>query len=212
MKKLKIGIDIDNVIADSYPHYINAFNKKFGTSVKYKEVFHFYYLEKNVGVEETLVVEFIESIVHSEEFQLQIPPVVNSLNIINKWIKNGYSIHYITSRPSDTKNETLKWLKNQGFWVKGVTLDLYHETEHNFSHISRINNFKRNVADRKELDIFIEDSIDIAKSLDIPVLLLDKPWNQSKLPENVTRVKDWEEIENLVDNIKLLNLLNKRGR
>lgn len=201
MKHLKIGIDIDNVIADSYPHYIKAFNKEFGTSVKYEEIYHFYYLEKNVGVEKTLVSEFIESIVHSEEFQLQIPPIINALKIIKKWIKKGYSIHYITSRPIDTQEETEKWLKKHGFMLPGVTLDLYNEKEHNFSHISRINSYKRFIADGKKLDIFIEDSIDIAKSMDIPVLLVDRPWNQGNLPENVKRVKDWEEIGCRVNNI-----------
>ncbi|MBI3379276.1 hypothetical protein HY029_00815 [Candidatus Gottesmanbacteria bacterium] len=198
MKHLKIGIDIDNVIADSYPLYIDAFNKEFGTTVQYEEIFHFYYLEKNVGIEEAKVSEFIESIVHSEEFQLRIPPVVNALSIIKKWIKQGYWIHYITSRPIDTKNETLKWLKKHGFWVKGVTLDLYNEKEHNFKHISRINNYKRDIADKKKLDIFIEDSLDISKSLDIPVYLIDRPWNQGTLPENVKRVKNWEEIDQWV--------------
>lgn len=200
MKHFKIGIDIDNVIADSYPQYIDAFNKRFGTSVKYEEIFHFYYLEKNVGIEETLVSEFIETIVHSQNFQLQIPPIINALKIIKKWMKKGYSIHYITSRPIDTKQETEQWLKKQGFFMKGVTLDLYNEKEHNFSHISRINSYKRLVADKRILDIFIEDSIDIAKSLDIPVLLVDRPWNQGKLPKNVKRVKDWAEIDQWVVN------------
>lgn len=202
-KRLKIGIDIDNVIADSYPHYINAFNKNFGTNVKYEEIFHFYYLEKNVGVDEMLVSQFIESIVHSEQFQLQIPPVSNALDIIKKWIAKGFLLHYITSRPSDTKEETIKWLKMQGFYQRGVTLDLYNEKEHNSKHISRINDYKKSVADRKKVDLFIEDSIDIAKSLDIPVFLIDKPWNQGSLPKNVIRVKDWYEID---------NLLNKRCR
>lgn len=198
MKHLKIGIDIDNVIADSYPHYIDAFNRRFGTAVKYEEIFHFYYLEKNVGVEENLVAEFIESIVHSEKFQLQIPPITNALEVIKKWLKNGHSVHFITSRPIDTKTETIKWLKKHGFMLKGITLDLYNEKEHNFSHISRINSYKRMVADEKRLDIFIEDSIDIAKSMDIPVLLIDRPWNRGNLPKNVKRVKNWEEIDNYV--------------
>lgn len=201
-KKFKIGIDIDNVIADSYPHYIDAFNKKFGTAVKYEEIFHFYYLEKNVGVDESQVAEFIESIVHSEEFQLKIPPIKDARKIIKKWIRKGYSIHYITSRPIDTKTETIKWLKKHGFFIKGITLDLYNEKEHNFTHISRINSYKRFIADGKKLDIFIEDSIDIAKSMDIPVLLVDRPWNQGKLPKNVNRVKDWAEIERRVNKIK----------
>lgn len=210
MKRLKIGIDIDNVIADSYPSYIDAFNKKFNTAVRYEEIFHFYYLEKNVGVDEALVTQFIESIVHSEQFQLQIPPVPEALEVIKKWIKRGFSIHYITSRPIDTKEETEKWLKKQGFFLKGITLDLYNEKEHNSRHLSRINSYKRFVADEKKIDIFIEDSIDIAKSLDIPVLLIDKPWNQGKLPENVRRVKNWEEIENLAEPTKSHHLLNKR--
>lgn len=201
MKHLKIGIDIDNVIADSYPQYIDAFNKKFGTAVKYKEIFHFYYLEKNVGIEEAEVSEFIESVVHSEEFQLSILPVENALNVIKKWIKKGFSIHYITSRPIDTQVQTEKWLEKHGFFIRGATLDLYNEREHNFTHISRINSYKRKVADEKKLDIFIEDSTDIAKSMDIPVILIDRPWNQGKLPKNVIRMKDWEEIESRVNNL-----------
>jgi len=47
----------------------------------------------------------------------------------------------------------------------------------------------------------IEDSPEQAKdcaSNGIDVLLLDRPWNQIALPENITRVRSWKEITEII--------------
>lgn len=194
-KYLKIGIDIDNVIADSYPRYINAFNEKFGTAVKYEEVYDFYYLENYVGVDKAATSHFIETVLHSEKFQLAIPPYEEPKTIIQKWAESGHLIHYITARPIAIKDITLHWLKNHGFWVKGAKLHLL-DVDQEPSHA----NFKKEIVDKWKVDIFVEDTKGIAETLNIPVLLLDRPWNQGKLPKNVKRVKDWKEIDYFVAN------------
>lgn len=196
MKKLKIGIDIDNVIADSYPRYIDAFNKKFGVAVKYEEIFDFYYLENYVGVDRAQTSQFIETVLHSNEFQLAIPPYEEPQKIIKKWADQGFSIHYITSRPDFTKTVTLKWLKKHGFLAKGTKLHLLDINIH-----SKDTDYKKEIVNKWKVNLMIEDSLDIASALDIPVFLLDRPWNQGKLPKNVTRVNNWAEIDQRVEKL-----------
>ena len=41
---MKIGIDIDNVISDTYPLFIHKFNATFGKNFRYEEITDFYYL------------------------------------------------------------------------------------------------------------------------------------------------------------------------
>jgi uncharacterized HAD superfamily protein len=57
-----------------------------------------------------------------------------------------------------------------------------------------------------DIKIFIEDSLKNAfeiSSHNIPVILLDKPWNQEEnLPENIHRVKDWDEILQKIEELK----------
>ncbi len=191
-KILRIGIDIDNVIADSYPQYIHEFNRTFSTDVKYEEIFDFYYLENNAGVEKAQVELFISKILQSAEFQLALPSVQEARRVIRKWSTLGYLMHYITARPKGTRDVTKKWLVKNGFWGKNATLDLVGGETH-----QRDPNFKKIISDNLKIDLMIEDSKEIAQVLDIPVFLIDRPWNQGKLPKNVKRVKSWEEIDKL---------------
>ena len=52
------------------------------------------------------------------------------------------------------------------------------------------------------ISLFIEDHLDFAydcASLDIKILLMNMPWNQTKkLPENIIRVYSWKEIVNKI--------------
>jgi len=192
MKKsagLKIGIDIDNVISDSYPAYIDRFNEVYQTNIRYEEIVDFYYLEKYWKENGRRKSFSIELLLHDEEFQLTLPPFNQAREIIRKWHKKGFLIHYITARPPFTEKVTKKWLRMHGFFA-GATVD--------FCDYRSDAKFKKEVADKLDIDILIEDSKEIAETVKIPVLLLDRPWNQGNLPGNVFRVKSWEEIDQFI--------------
>lgn len=201
MKHLKIGIDIDNVIADSYPSFLSKFNEAFATSIKYEEVFDFYYLEKHPFVKHDKAKDFIDKLLVDEEFQLAILPYEKVLPVITNWKMKGHRIHYITSRPHTTEKLTYKWLEKHGFLLPGTTLDLFNSREHHDKHRKEIMLYKKTVAEKRGVDLFIEDSKEIAETMEINVLLIDRPWNKGKLPKNVARVKDWKEIEKLVSRL-----------
>lgn len=201
MKHLKIGIDIDNVIADSYPAFLAKFNEEFGMNIKYEEISDFYYLEKHPHVEHAQAKELIAEILTDEKLQLAISPYTGAFQIISSWKAGGCGIHYITSRPFTIKDLTIKWLGKHGFLFPEATLDLFNMNKHFDVHRKEIKEYKRIAAQKRGVNLFIEDSKEIAQTMEIDVLLLDRPWNQGKLPKNVRRVKNWGEIDKFVNNI-----------
>jgi 2,3-bisphosphoglycerate-independent phosphoglycerate mutase len=96
------------------------------------------------------------------------------------------------------REDTKKWLEYHGFLTKGTTLDMYDEAKHREDTL-----YKKEVVERFGIDVMIEDSLEIAKVMDVLVFLLDRPWNQGELSPHITRVKDWEEAENKVKTFTL---------
>ena len=170
-KHLRIGIDIDNVIADSYPVYLNRYNQRFKTSILWEEVTDFYFSTQRVNQKESQ--EFIYSLIESKIFQMNLPPYRDAIDVVRGWSNKGIKLHYITARPQSTRKVTHEWLKKHDFWSKGATLDMYDES----SHVSDVD-YKKGVVMEKKIDLMIEDTLEIAMALPIPVLLLDRPWNR----------------------------------
>jgi uncharacterized HAD superfamily protein len=193
-KKLKIGIDIDNVISDTFSSYIEKFNNQFGTKITYEEMSDFYYFEKYSGIEKEKVAIFIEEITRDYQYHLSLSPYKEAGEVIKKWLKVA-SLHYITLRPTYMKKVTVAWLKKHGFWSKNATLHLYEENKNYTSDAD----YKKKISEKIGIDFLIEDAWEIAVEFKIPVFLIDRPWNKTaKLPGNVKRVGGWQEIENLV--------------
>lgn len=202
MKKLRIGIDIDNVIADSYPAYLSRYNERFGTKIILEEVTDFYFSTRDVTQKDGQ--EFIYRLITDDTFQMELPPYRDVPEVISRWSKKGYRIHYITARPESTRNVTQKWLQKHGFGVLDATLDMYDENKH-----SDDTDYKIGVVVEKKIDLMIEDAKEIACALPIPVILLDRPWNRGTLPSHVIRVADWLQIERILED-KTLRLLTKK--
>lgn len=190
---MKIGIDIDNVISDSSPEYLKKFNDKFNTEVKYTEIRSYFFTSKDTGVEEVRISEFFDNLLIDEEFQVNIPPYPEALTVIRKWINEGYFIHYITARPEVSRKATEMWLKKYRLTGKNTTVDLF-----NGAKFRNDASYKKMTAKSLGIDLLIEDSREMARVMDFPVLLLDRPWNKGKLKKNIKRVKDWAEIEKFV--------------
>ncbi len=191
----RIGIDIDNVISDSYPHYLNKFNRTYNTNILYEEITDFYYLEKYRDKEQTELHGFIDTLVIDEEFQLSLPVYPDASNCIKEWGREGKNIHYITARPQKAYKATFKWLEKNGFWVKGATLDMFDEKNHTKDY-----EYKKEVVEKKDIQLLLEDSLVIANAVNIPVILFNRPWNHGKTKKNIHRLKNWREAQKFVYN------------
>lgn len=189
-KKVKIGIDIDNVLTDSYRFVLERFNQNFATQVRYEEVFDFYYLEKYAGVDISRAKFFIKEIIHSDEFHQKLSPFREAVETIKSWSKHGFLIYYITARHTTSRDLTAAWLKKHGFMVGQAFLEMMDYEKYDDPSI-----FKRDVVERECIDIVVEDSREVARALKIPVYMFDRPWNKGELPKNITRINSWHEIK-----------------
>jgi hypothetical protein len=190
--KLRIGIDIDNVLADTYVSYIEIFNQKFNTNLKFDQLTDFYYLERHSGVEYKKARDFVYQIIETEEFALNIKPYEMASNVILNWLKRGFYINYITARPQTGQKVTEKWLKENSFWHDNCSLYMQKS-------VLSDSEFKKNIVITQRIGLMIEDSPEISKNLSVPVLLLDRPWNRVELGSNVHRMEDWLEISKYFD-------------
>lgn len=191
---MKIGIDIDNVISDSAPIYIEKFNSAFQTSVSLEVMKSYWFTQKSTGVEQTKIEDFFTGWLSDIHFQSNLPVVEESLPVIRKWLDRGYILHYVTARPPEAEKGTRFWLLKHHLMNDGSTLDHFNPQKYQTD-----SQYKKHKADILGINIFIEDSLEIVNALDIPVLLIDKPWNRGKTRRNVRRVKDWGEIALIVE-------------
>jgi uncharacterized HAD superfamily protein len=188
-KKLIIGIDFDDVILDFNTSLHAYHNKKYGTSVARKDIIS-YSIENVWGCtsEEASrkVFEFYSTAEHDNAL-----PVQGAVEALNE-LKKDYELHLISVRGDQIKDLTIRWInKNFPNYFKSVSL-----TNQYFGIKEKVRS-KADVCKELGIDVMIEDSLPQAKEIAASgrkVLLMDCPWNQSELPENIIRVYSWGEI------------------
>jgi len=173
---MKIGIDIDNVIANTFadliPHY-ERFMKQRSTPQQVIEtmrrrklkMLHYYFMSWQKRVMTT--VGLIEG----------------SAETIRQWHPD-HQISLVTSRLRWFNRQTQEWLKKHN-----IPFDELHHAKEKSKHTKA-----------KGCDLFIEDNVEECKILADyceRIFLFDHPWNRKELhKKNIIRVKDWQDIRN----------------
>ena len=179
MLKLRIGLDIDGVVADSFPVFLRELNKHYGKDVKELDN---YDMTEIYGVEWDEMSQFFHD---NMEYLFTTPkPMTGAVEGIKHILESGHEIIYVTARaPGSEEIMTCKWFDDN---------NIYRDKTCFTGGLSKTFAVKEN-----EIDIFVDDfmtnALEIA-SLGIPVLLMDSPYNQGKLPQGVTRCYCWDEI------------------
>jgi len=199
---MKIGIDVDGVLAELIEPLVNFHNERYGTFLTREDIMS-HDLWRSWGGNREKDLEKVYEFFGSEYLQ-KIFPVHNSQNGV-EFLNKKNDLVVITSRPTEFQEHTHNWIKK------------YYGN--NFSGIYFTNQFsrKRNNSIRLKSDfclelgvrVLIEDSLSYASECankGVNVMIINCPWNQSeKLPERVTRVDSWEgalkELENFRDEL-----------
>lgn len=193
-KRLVIGVDLDDVVFsfnDAFHAYHNA---KYGTNVLRKDLIT-YDMEKimNCTLEEAKekVLEFVATPEHADAL-----PVAGATKALVR-LSRRHSLHIITARGEQIEGVTVKWVE-KNFPRHFESINLTNQ----FFDTSGKAITKIDVCKRLGIELMIEDSPRNARQLaeaGVPVILLDAPWNQREMPENVTRVYSWAEIAREID-------------
>jgi uncharacterized HAD superfamily protein len=193
-----IGMDIDDVLADSMPPLLRWYNREHGTNYTKDQVHHFQ-LEKTWGGTHKAAKNLIRNVYfHSPEFD-EILPREDALENV-KILSKIHKLIAITGRTQDIDNKTRSWLDR--YFPKLFPILYSNDEWVNHGPFGP----KLNICKSNDVDLLIEDSIETARKCateGVKVLLFDQPWNQldQPLPENIIRVKNWDEIAEKIESM-----------
>jgi uncharacterized HAD superfamily protein len=188
---MRIGIDLDDVLADSMPAILEFYNKKYNKNFFVEQVKDFG-LWKLLGISKEQMIEEVNEFLYADT---NILPVEYSREIVDELVKNN-DLVIITSRTDDMSKPTLAWVSKH-FPKK------FSEVHFSSNWLKSIGKTKADICRDLGICLMVEDSIEMANELSsngIRVLLLDKGWNKSdNLQSNITRISSWKEV---LENIK----------
>ncbi len=186
---MKIGIDLDEVLADFLSALIEYHNATYGTSLVREQFQSYRFWETWDGTREETIQKVYDF--HKTPYFRNMKPVIGSQEAVGI-LKQNNDLFVVTSRQNDIVETTREWIAKHFPDIFSGVFFANHYSQ-NGSSIT-----KRQICDSVGVDVLIEDSPEYAlECLDAKrkVLLLDCPWNRySELPRGTYRVNSWDEI------------------
>ncbi|PIS29089.1 hypothetical protein COT42_06210 [Candidatus Saganbacteria bacterium CG08_land_8_20_14_0_20_45_16] len=171
---MNIGIDIDNVIADTYTDLSSFFHNFMGKEHTPFEVVEIMRWRK-------LLMWRYFARAWRQKVMTTIPLINGAAPVIREWYQK-HNISLVTSRTIIFGRQTKKWLKEH---------DIPYHKLHHAKETTKYTKVKN-------CQLFIEDNLEealvLANHCD-KVFLFDQPWNRQPVkPNNIIRVSSWQEI------------------
>jgi uncharacterized HAD superfamily protein len=190
--KLVIAVDIDDVIAASAPAFVEYSNNKYGTHLTVNDYQEHWGEMWKVERDEVMkrAVEYHES-GHHATYEV-IDDALNSL----KKLKERFKLVVLTTRRNSINQLTKDWINK---FYPDIFDDFVFTGFFDNPEKSGVGMTKAELAKSIGAQYLIDDQPKhILASADIGIkglLFGDYAWNRAvSLPENVTRVKNWEEV------------------
>jgi uncharacterized HAD superfamily protein len=186
---MRIGLDFDDVVADSGTALIEMYNKKYGVHFE-KNDFKSYLFEETWGGSREERVKEIDAFFATDQLK-KIYPVAGSVAAIGALKSRGHDLYIVTGRSSRDIEQTELWIEQHFPRV-------FREVHYSNFRVSDKKRKKSEICQELGIEVFIDDNPDHAldcATVCAKVLLLDQPWNRhQELPKNVERVFSWDEI------------------
>jgi uncharacterized HAD superfamily protein len=188
---MRIGVDLDGVVANIMEPILERYNLLYETSFMYGDLFS-HDLWNVFGVTEDESLKRVLSIMDELDFDEVIvhDGAIDGLRELTK----KHELIAITSRPLFFKEKTLKWIEKyfSGIFEKIIFTNQYSSD----GEYAKVN--MSNVCQAEGIEVMLEDYIKYVNDCSRVckrVLLFDQPWNQiDELPANAFRVAGWDEV------------------
>jgi len=190
---MKIGIDIDNVVADLTKGFCDYYNAVHGGNIKVED-FEGYYLASFLPIKKEEEYPLWKKYHDSEHFN-EMKLLENAKAVIDV-LKKEHELVFITARHSEWKEKTIKFIRK-------------HFPEDNFKILFSGDEYKsgkgkREICVEEGINLIIEDHHEKSKeyaSNGIKVILIGQPWNKKVEHENVIKVDNWNQVHEIIKNI-----------
>lgn len=198
---LRIGVDIDGVVADIRKPVAGLILEKYGIDVLaiWNQGPTNYQLQEWPEIKSIPgAPEFVRELIDGVQIYQQALPIPGAIETLNLWKTQGYEIWFISAR-SKTRHEvaTKKWFSenNLGWAINRILLYDSFNGEKNY--------FKTQASARFSPHIFIEDHAETVRGISSPSmmakLVIKYSWNMAEdIGSQSVLVKDWSEINAVV--------------
>jgi len=176
---MRLGVDIDGVLADSLALWVQEMNRYFKKDKKVEEI-HLYDICETYEVTLKQLEDFMQE---RGSFIMSQVPLVRGAAYFMRRIKQYHDIYIVTARGEQYGRETRNWLARHELPFDEIILLGSHE--------------KQAACLDCRVGALVEDTLEIGLNVSaagVPVLLFDAPYNQGDLPPLVLRQRSWEEV------------------
>ncbi|WP_054635457.1 hypothetical protein [Thalassobacillus sp. C254] len=184
-KKLTFGLDIDGTVTDPAT-FVPYLNKHFQVDITLEDITE-YDLTSLLNVSQQEFWKWMK--IHEKSIYSNAVLAHKVEQALLDWNKNHKMI-YISARGHHLHEATLEWFNTHNLPYHHIELIGQHD---------KIESIKKH-----QVHLFFEDKHDnacnIAEECQMPVVLLDTPYNRKPVPANVQRVQNWQEAKLWVDN------------
>mgnify|MGYP006286362713 CR=1 FL=1 len=193
---MRIGVDLDEVLADYLNAVLKYYNFTKGTDLKWEDFFSYDFWKVWGGTVEEMIDE-LYAFYQSSYFK--------SMGLV-KGAKEGIAelrkdneLFIITSRQDDISEVTRNWVEEN---FPGVFAGVYFVNNYSRTGQRRT---KVEVCDQLKIEVLLEDQTKYALecvSDNRKVVLFDYPWNQElDQREGIYRVADWPEAIEVINSL-----------
>jgi hypothetical protein len=197
---VKLGIDLDDVIAVCAVPYLRQFAERFGVELPREDEIGWHLLEQS-GVDPEQRDRFRVEL-YDGTFFGDLDVYRDCPAILERLVAAGHELYFVTARAERRRVVTETWLREKGLirHAKAVHLRPHGDfvpTVRGRYDASGSAKYKLGVARDLGLDAFCEDDTTIAKVLaenGVRVFLFDQPWNRGLEHECIDRVAGWSEL------------------
>lgn len=192
----RVYVDFDDVLCETARCLVSLLDRQFGKRVCFDGIETFD-LQSAFGLSHSEYKSFMEA-VHRHDFLTAITPVRDVKAAVHEWSEAGLKVCVVTGRPPTCADASRLWLDRYAIeYSELMFVDKYgrHGQEEGGS---------LGLSDlvKQRFCFAVEDEPATAEYLldhgDMPVLLLDRPWNRSLQPtetkDRFFRCRDWAQV------------------
>ncbi|MBN2880651.1 hypothetical protein JXM83_01240 [Candidatus Woesearchaeota archaeon] len=190
---MKIGIDLDEVLADFLSTLIEYHNINYGTSLIREQFKSYRFWETWGGTREDAIQKVYDF--YQTPYFKNIKPVLDSQKAVDI-LKLNNDLVVVTSRQNDIAEATREWIAQH---FPNTFSEVYFANHYSQNGSSTT---KKQICDSLGVDVLIEDSLEYSLeclNINRKIMLLNCPWNiSSELPKEIYRVNSWKNIINSI--------------
>lgn len=179
---MRIGIDIDDTITNSWEYLIPIYRKIFNIEIDEKSLPYYDTVRDKMSLE-----EFLEIGKQNENVMKEVPIKADASEFLNKLKEEGHTIIFITARGKsyeDPYKTTKEYLDKHNIPYDKIIVDTWD---------------KAKACQEEKIDLFIDDAKKHCKevsNLGIDVLMMETNYNKDDTI--IKYVKNWKEVYNYI--------------